>query len=117
MNGDTNGLAAPMIEIALMDGELEEANESYHITMSGAVFGAWMSKNVSKNCVECVVNNDLDGRTIAICITEGGNELSEVLMNADISDEKRWKCCELRLLSIIKWCANGRSMMCVHGSN
>ena len=44
------------------------------------MFGAWMSKNVSKNCVECVVNNGLDGRTIAICITEGGNELSEVLM-------------------------------------
>ena len=59
------GLAGPMIEIALMDGELEEAKESYHITMSGAVFGAWMSNN----CVECVVNNGLDG-----------NELSEVLM-------------------------------------
>ena len=26
------------------------------------------------------LNNGLDGRTIEICITEGGNELSEVLM-------------------------------------
>ena len=32
------GLAGPMIEIALMDGELEEAKESYHITMSGCVW-------------------------------------------------------------------------------
>ena len=62
------GLTGPMIEIALMDGELEEvisdmgfaplqmrnlskvlkfdgwkAKESYPITMSGAAFGAWMS--------------------------------------------------------------------------
>ena len=109
-----NGMSGTMIETAIIDGELDvilndigfefsdiaklvkilqfdgwKTKQSYPVTMNTQNFSKWIEKKVNKKLVEPIINNGIDGKSIALCINDGGDELKNMLKDAGVNDEKQ----------------------------
>jgi len=75
---------AKLLKVLQFDGWKQK--QSYPITMTMESFQKWVEKKCDAAMAPILMNHGLDGKSIGLCIEDGGNALAEVLEDVGITD-------------------------------